>query len=100
MTKQSIFLGAGRDDSRVVLPLLSDSRSHLLSFPGCWLISSTRYFFANSINPFMGRFGFTGLSAAPAAAAVAAGEGGGGATGRPGGGGGGTTRAAGEPGGV
>ena len=32
---------------------------YLLSFPGCCWISSSRYFLANSIKPFIGRFGFS-----------------------------------------
>ena len=33
---------------------------YLLSFPGCCWISSRRYFLAKSMNPFMGRLGFSG----------------------------------------
>ena len=33
---------------------------YLLSFPGCCWISSSRYFLANSIKPFIGRFGLSG----------------------------------------
>lgn len=34
--------------------------SHLLSLPGCCCISSSLYFLANNMNPFMGRFGLSG----------------------------------------
>ena len=33
--------------------------AYLLSFPGCCWISSSRYFLANSMNPFIGRFGLS-----------------------------------------
>ena len=34
-------------------------RSYLLSFPGCCWISSSLYFLANNIKPFIGRFGLS-----------------------------------------
>ena len=39
--------------------IIFQNTTYLLSFPGCCWISSSRYFLANSIKPFIGRFGFS-----------------------------------------
>ena len=39
--------------------IVFQNTTYLLSFPGCCWISSSRYFLANSIKPFIGRFGFS-----------------------------------------